>query len=148
MKMNFYVDKVDFGTPECDDILHLRYEVLRKPLNLVFYEKDISEEYRDIHLGGYNVFSDELAGCLLLRPLPDNRIKMRQVAVRPELQGQGIGRILVLYSEKWSREHGFEIMELNARLQAVPFYEKLGYSKKGDMFKEVGLDHYYMCKTL
>jgi GNAT superfamily N-acetyltransferase len=148
MGTNFYIDTVDFGTPECDDILQLRYEVLRKPLGLMFDVEDISQEYGDIHMGCYDVNSDELTGCLLLRPITGERIKMRQVAVRPELHGKGIGRFMVTHSEKWSRDQGFEQMELHARLQAVDFYEKLGYTKKGDMFKEVQLDHYFMYKIL
>lgn len=148
METKFYIDRVDFGTPECDGILQLRYAVLRKPLGLFFHEDDISQEYDQEHFGCYHTDSHELVGCLLLRPLTEKAIKMRQVAIRPDLQGHGLGRFMVENSESWSRKHGFEVMELHARLTAVPFYERMGYTKKGNIFQEVGLDHYYMSKNM
>lgn len=146
--MEYYINQVDFATPECGDILRLRYDVLRKPLNLEFEVSDISQEFKEIHWGCYSSKNDLLLGCLLLRPMEGNRIKMRQVAVQPEYQGKGVGQLLVAHSETWSREHGFDRMELHARITAVPFYEKLGYTTQGKMFQEVHIDHYFMFKIL
>jgi predicted N-acetyltransferase YhbS len=73
---------------------------------------------------------------------------MRQVAVREDVQGQGVGRMLVRYSESVAREQGFETMMLHARETAVPFYKRLGYAIKGGRFIEVTLPHYTMCKPI
>jgi predicted GNAT family N-acyltransferase len=72
--------------------------------------------------------------------------KMRQVAVSPDRQGSGLGRELVLESEAWARRNGFAEIRLHARLNAVPFYERLGYHVEGDEFLEVGIPHFLMRK--
>lgn len=84
----------------------------------------------------------------MLRPLLDGDVRMRQVAVVPELQGQGIGRAMVEYSEALARTVGFTRMILHARETAVAFYEKLGYAKVGERFVEVTIPHWAMAKRL
>ncbi len=146
--MDYFIDIVEFATPECDEILKLRYDILRKPLGLFFDENDISQEYDQIHLGCYKTSNLQLVGCLLLKPIDEAIIKMRQVAVEESFQGKSIGRMLVEHSENWAKNQGFEEMQLHARLTAVPFYEKLNYKIRGDIFQEVNIDHYFMFKKL
>ena len=81
-------------------------------------------------------------------PLADGDVQMRQVAVVPDLQGQGIGKALVEHSEALARRLGFRRLVLHARETAVPFYEKLGYAKLGDGFVEVTIPHWAMEKRL
>jgi predicted GNAT family N-acyltransferase len=73
---------------------------------------------------------------------------MRQVAIEPSLQGQGIGSSLIKYSELVARKAVYTSMVLHARDTAVPFYQKLGYQIEGDLFEEVGIPHYAMRKQL
>lgn len=73
---------------------------------------------------------------------------MRQVAVQADLQGQGLGRILVEFSEATARAHGFARMVLNARDTAVNFYLRLGYEIEGEPFTEVTIPHRRMSKLL
>ena len=73
---------------------------------------------------------------------------MRQLAVVPDLQRQGIGKALVEYSEALARQNGYRRMILHARETAVAFYEKLGYSRFGDQFEEVTIPHWAMEKQL
>ena len=73
---------------------------------------------------------------------------MRQVAVDPDLQSRGVGSLLVSHSEAVARAKGFKKIELHARDTAVQFYKKLGYTVSGSVFKEVGIDHYYMDKEI
>ncbi len=139
--------KVEFATPEYDETIHLRYKILRLPLNLDFTAEDLAKEYTDIHLAAY----DEawiLRGCLVLTPKTKTVIKMRQVAVDSDVQGKGIGRSLVEKSEQLARLQGYEVMELNARDTAVPFYKKLDYEVESDMFEEVSIPHFKMKKKL
>jgi len=143
----FYALEVEFGTPAYDETIQLRDEILRKPLKLSFEIADIEQEYKEIHLACYAEGMD-LQGCLVLRPLKNGVIKMRQVAVEKGRQRKGIGAYLVNCSEKLSKDRGFKKMELNARDKAIPFYEKLGYKKVGKKFTEVGIPHYKMEKKL
>lgn len=139
--------KIDFATPEYDETIRLRYKILREPLGLEFTEEQLATEYSDFHLAAYDA-AWILRGCLVLTPLSDTTIKMRQVAVDSSVQKQGIGQLLVKASEQFAIQNGFKIMELNARDTAIPFYEKLGYQKVGDMFTEVNIPHFKMKKEI
>lgn len=141
------IHPVDFGTPEYDELIRLRYRVLREPLGLEFSEEELTKEFEDTHLALYDD-AYQLMACLVLSPEPGGQVRMRQVAVVPEKQKAGLGRKLVGYSEDWSRRAGFTEMVLHAREQAVTFYEKLGYKKVGKKFEEVGVPHWQMKKNL
>ncbi|QSY95261.1 GNAT family N-acetyltransferase [Rhizobium bangladeshense] len=52
---------------------------------------------------------------------------VRLVAITPEYQRQGLGRILMSEVERLSAKHGLERLEVHAAPDAVPFYEKLGW---------------------
>jgi len=69
------------------------------------------------------------------------------IAVNPHFQGQGIGKILMLESEKVARERGFEEMNLSVNTtnhQAIRFYEGLGWQK----VSREGVWHGEMAKLL
>jgi len=76
---------VDFGTPAHDETVRLRRDILRIPLGLEFYVKDLAEEHNQYHLAGYDQHG-HLVACLVLKSLQDGEIKMRQVAVREDQQ--------------------------------------------------------------
>lgn len=124
----------------------LREEILRKPLGLEFSEDELEEEYNQFHLAA--ISENKIISILLLQVVDPQRIKMRQVAVQQNLQGKGIGKSLVLFAEKFALEKGFSKMGLHARMEAVPFYEKLGYETFGEQFMEVNIPHYFMSKQL
>jgi GNAT superfamily N-acetyltransferase len=144
---------VEHGTPEYEATVSLRYEVLRKPLGLDFTPEQLAAEVTDLHcaLWAFGVPeppSPELLACLVLTPQIGGEIKMRQVAVQPDLQGKGLGRILVEFSEQVARQRGFKRMVLNARDTAVDFYLRLGYEIEGEPFTEVTIPHRRMAKSL
>ncbi len=142
-----YTTLIDFGTPAFDETLRLRDDILRRPLGLVFEAEDIAQEYKDFHLACYDENS-YLVGIMVLTPKEGKTIKMRQVAVKEELQRQGIGQKMVADCEGLCKEKGFNKIVLNARDTAIPFYEKLNYTKVGKPFIEVKIQHYKMEKTL
>ncbi len=139
--------EIAFATPEYDQTVQLRDKILRKPLGLVFSEEQLAEEFSDFHLAA---FTNDwvLRGCLVLTPKGDKTLKMRQVAVDEAVQKSGIGRQLVAASEALARRNGFDVMELNARDTAVPFYKKLDYTIVGEPFEEVGIAHVKMMKNM
>ncbi|MFZ1560506.1 MAG: GNAT family N-acetyltransferase [Saprospiraceae bacterium] len=147
MQSAYYCSIIDFGTPEFDEALKLRNEVLRKPLNMVFNPEDIATEYDSFHIGCYTQ-AGELMAVLTLKPVDNKIVKMRQVAVDPKSQSKGLGTYLVHESEKFAVVKGFEKIELHARDTAVDFYKKSGYIPEGEIFKEVGIDHLSMYKIL
>ena len=121
--------------------------MLREPLGLEYTAEQLAEEYAYIHLAAYDS-AWILRGCLFLTPKPDKVLQVRQVAVQAELQGAGIGKALMTASETYARLHGYERLELNARDTAVPFYKKLNYDTLGNMFEEVGIQHFKMVKMV
>ncbi len=138
---------IEFATPEYDEAVKLRYNVLREPLGLDFMPEFLAVEYKDTHLACY----DErytLLGCLILSTTTSGYFKMRQVAVADEWQGRGVGRKLVEASETLARSLHIPKIELNARATAIPFYSKLYYTKVGEPFMEVGISHLKMEKLL
>ena len=126
--------------------IFLREEILRKPLGLEFSKDELEEESDQFHLAA--ISGNLILGILLLQVLDPQRIKMRQVAVEKNMQGKGIGQALVLFSEKFALQKGFTKMGLHARMEAVPFYEKLGYEAFGEQIIEVNIPHYFMSKEL
>lgn len=138
---------IEFATPEYDEAVALRYEVLRKPLGLEFLPEQLAAEWSDIHLAAFDT-SGKMVAILLLTPVNDQEVKMRQVAVATEQQGRGLGAALVAQSEELARSMNFNKMTLHARETAVPFYLRLGYEKVGDLFKEVSIPHIAMFKVL
>lgn len=138
---------IEFATPEYDEAVALRYEVLRKPLGLEFLPEQLAAEWSDIHLAAVDT-AGKMVAILLLTPVNDQEVKMRQVAVAPEQQGRGLGAALVAQSEEIARSMNFNRMTLHARETAVPFYLRLGYEKVGDLFEEVSIPHFKMRKTL
>lgn len=134
-----------FATPEFDEALGLRDELLRQPLGLDFHVRDIQKEFDSYHFGFFDSFG-QMRGCLTMVPVDDRTVKMRQVAV--STQKMGIGRALVEYSETWAKKKGYGSIVLHARDEAVPFYLKLGYLKEGNPFTEVGIKHFKMRKPL
>lgn len=126
--------------------VELRDRILRAPLGLTFSEEELALEASSFHLGSF--LEDRLVGCLVLTPLAESKIKMRQVAIDPEVQGQGLGSKLVRYSEEFACAKGASLMVLNARQTAVNFYLRLGYRIVGDQFEEVTILHFKMEKNL
>ena len=125
----------------------LRHEVLRIPLGLAFTVDQLASESDSHHL----VALDEggrILGCLMLTPRAGGEVQMRQVAVKPDRQGTGLGRALALEAEAKARALGFTRMMLHARDTAIGFYGRLGYAPEGDRFLEVGIVHQQMAKRL
>jgi predicted GNAT family N-acyltransferase len=140
--------QIEFGTPEFDEALKLRDIVLRQPLNMTFDPEDIALEYDSYHIACYNANTFELLACLILKPKDVSTVKMRQVAVHPDLQSKGVGSFLVAESENFAKRLGYKKIELHARDTAVNFYKKASYNIAGEVFKEVGIDHYFMWKDI
>lgn len=141
-----HIKVVDCGSPQYQQTLDLRNEILRRPFGLQFTPEDRRNDEPDFHLACFH--EDRLVGCLILKALSSAELKMRQFAVAGVYQRRGVGRALVAFAERFAADHGFHVIELNARETAVPFYEKLGYLTIGDRFLELGIPHFKMHKTL
>jgi len=139
--------QIEYGTDLHKEEIKLRDLALRAPLGLKFSDEDLAAEKDELRFGLLDS-SGRLAACLLIRILSSTRGKLRQMAVREELRGKGIGHELVKKVEAVLKKKNITTIELNARMYAKVFYEKLGYTPSGDIFNEVGIPHIKMVKTL
>jgi len=140
------IKQIDYATKEYDQMLKLRYEILRKPLKLTFHKEDLEKEKDDILIGAFE--EDKMLGCCLLTKVDKECVRLRQMAVQNNLQGKGIGASLMNFAENVARDAGYKKIQMHARKTAIGFYEKLGYSVTGDEFTEVSIPHFMMEKKL
>ena len=148
MSALLYISEIEFATPAYDESIKLRYDVLRKPLGLEFSVEELSNEYNSYHLACYEMTHQEMLGILVLKPVNDTIVKMRQVAIRQDQQSQGIGSALIAESERFAKSKQYMVIELHARIEAVPFYLKNGYTPIGTEFLEIGIPHMAMKKEI
>jgi GNAT superfamily N-acetyltransferase len=137
---------IDHGTAEYQQMVNLRYELLRKPLGLTFDPAELEKEKGDILIGAFE--DEKILGCCLLSPVDAETIRLRQMAVSNNLQGKGIGRALMVFSENIARDRRYRKLIMHARKTALGFYRKLGYQVSGGEFEEVTIPHFVMEKAL
>lgn len=137
---------IDHGSKEYQQMVHLRNEILRKPLGLTFTQEELEKEKEEILIGAFE--DEKMLGCCMLIKESPAVVRLRQMAVLNNLQGKGIGRALMQFAENIARDRGFRKITMHARKSAIGFYEKLGYHVTGDEFHEVTIPHHIMEKPL
>jgi len=130
---------------EFPQVWQLREEILRKPLGLSLKNEDLSDDKQDdIFIA---IEGDKVIGCVMMHPLDNKVIKLRQMAVDEDKQGKGIGKLLVQAAENFAWENDYDKIKLHARQHAQGFYTGMGYSTIGDIFIEVSIPHVAMEKS-
>lgn len=143
---NLVFKKITPGDAAYKDVFELREEILRKPIGLSLHNEDLSNEVNDHILTA--TAAEGVVGCLILTPRGNNTVQLRQMAVAANQQGNNVGRQLVNYAEQFAKDNGYSHIILHARIAAQGFYDKLGYTTRGDVFTEVGIPHIEMQKQL
>lgn len=86
----------------------------------------------------------ELVGVISVFKIDQNQYQFRKFTVLPKFQGYGIGTALFKsvfdFCTLWKGTSLF----CDARVEAVPFYEKLGMHIKGEHFFKKGLQYVRM----
>jgi predicted GNAT family N-acyltransferase len=137
---------IDHGTAEYEQMIKLRDEILRKPLGLSFSREELDKEKNNLHIVAYE--DEKMLGCCMLLEEDPQTVRLRQMAVRNDLQGKGVGKALMQFAENLARDRGYKRITMHARKHASGFYEKMGYKKIGDEFKETTIPHVVMEKEL
>ena len=73
----------------------------------------------------------------------DNGFKLERFAVLSQARGKGIG-MLILKAILEDIKESKSLKYMHAQEQVIPFYEKVGFEKSGDLFEEAGIMHYKM----
>lgn len=137
---------IDHSSKEYQQMIDLRFQMLRKPLGLSFSQEDLDAEKDDILIGCFE--DDKLEGCCILTQTDPKTVRLRQMAVSSGIQGKGIGRVLMSFAENIARDRGYRRIIMHARKSAVGFYEKIGYKICGEEFVEVTIPHFEMDRDL
>jgi GNAT superfamily N-acetyltransferase len=137
---------IDHGTIEYHQMVKLRDDILRKPLGLGFTPEELEGEKDNMLIAAFE--DEDILGCCMLVEEKADTVRLRQMAVLNDLQGKGIGRALMNFAENIARDRGYKTLTMHARINAVGFYEKMGYKTVGDQFIEVTMPHYVMEKRL
>ncbi len=74
--------------------------------------------------------------------------KIGRIAVKAGLRGRGIGTLILRLLLHEAYHCGIREPYLHSQLQAVPFYEKLGFRIEGEVFDEAGIPHVRMKHAL
>ena len=138
--------EIIFDSDLFKEAIELRQNILRDPLGLNLYDEGIDDEHGQLHFGLLE--ENSLVACLAITPLSDTHVRLRQMAVKEDMQRSGLGSQLISAVEKHLEGIGLKKFELNARIEAIPFYTKLNYEKSGEEFNEVGIPHIKMIKTV
>lgn len=137
---------VDYYSHEYQEIVALRYRVLRRPLGLQFKREDLEKETGDI----FCICEDGnvIVACNILSKQTNDTIKLRQMAVDEAYRSKGVGTLLLHFAEKTAKNLGFNKIILHARKTALGFYLKNAYEIISDEFFEIDIPHYKMQKQL
>lgn len=115
---------------EWAEYFQLRYDILRKPWG----EPDGTErdKFEDdaIHAAAY--VNGKLVGVGRLHAFDLGVGQIRYMAVREDHAGRGVGREVLRFLEDQGSAAGIREIVLNARENAVGFYERVGYENIGE----------------
>lgn len=128
------------------DALRIRHQVFMIEQGV---PKDIEIDKNEPACIHFVLYTEEQAAatCRLL-PLKDGVMKLQRMAVLKDYRGKSLGREIVQEAERFTREQGYNTITLGAQLTAVDFYEKLGYSKHGELFMDADIPHFQMDKPV
>ena len=72
-----------------------------------------------------------------------NGYKLERFAVHSQARGKGFG-MLILKAILDDIKESNALKYMHAQEQVIPFYEKVGFEKSGNIFEEAGIMHYKM----
>lgn len=126
-----------------EEILSLRHRVLREGLPLETARFDGDDEPNTWHFGVYLASEEgrsrgEAIGCasFVLNSLDGEPAwQLRGMATDAGYRGQGIGGMMLAFTEETLMREGVRLFWCNARLGAVSFYEMHGWSCISETFE-------------
>ena len=126
-----------------NDLIQKAFKI-RQEVFVIEQEVDPKEEYEfeedSIH---FLLFNNKNPCATARHRKTRNGIKLERFAVLKSERGKGYGlAILNAILEDLKDEQ--ELKYMHAQVQVVPFYEKVGFKKIGELFEEAGIMHYKM----
>jgi predicted GNAT family N-acyltransferase len=136
-----------------EDTLPIRNKVLRegRPLSECKFEGDESDQ--TFHLGAFVDKKLVSVASFYYNPNPKfefaNQYQLRGMATLETYRQQGFSTELLKVAFPMIKQNFCDLVWCNARVQALDFYEKLGFNKASDVFDIPGVGpHVLMYKEL
>lgn len=138
---------IAYGSPEYDATLALRNRVMRVPLGLNIYNEDFSCEAASHIIGIFEGDTLLATGIMYHR---QGVCKIEYLCVDFHCQSRGLGGQMLEYFVDTARRAGADKVILEARLKARPFYQRHGFTAKGEIFTVpiAPVPHIFMEKVL
>ena len=137
------------------EVRPLRLEVLRAVMLNQTVHFDGDDDPTTIHLGAFDQDQNNVGvSTWMQRPFPlaeeHKALQLRGMATAVNVQGKGIGALLLVAGQSHGRESGAHLIWANARDAALNFYNRHGYSTVGEGFIETvtQLPHHKVVKYL
>jgi predicted GNAT family N-acyltransferase len=112
------------------------------------YDSVPAEVSPAVHAVAYVAGRPVATGRLLLDSPVSENAHIGRIAVLPEHRRHGLGRAVVLALQDEARHRGYRGITIAAQVQAMPFYQSLGYSACGDVFLDARIEHLMMERRL
>jgi GNAT superfamily N-acetyltransferase len=132
-------------------IEQIRHELTWKLRQKVLYpQQTIAEVQMDEDADGYHfaAFVDNLIVGVVSLFRNDDSFQFRKLAVDPLVQNQGIGSSLLNYITDFAKNEDGKMLWCNARVTAIPFYIKHGFTHTGKLFTKNGFDYEILEKNI
>lgn len=114
----------------------IRLAVLRSGIELPYRFKEDFEE-NTFHLGAF--YDNELVGIATfinncMDDFKEDQYQLRGMATLTKVRGKGFGKKIIEAAIEKLKAKKVNVLWCNARKEAIPFYEKLKFIKKGEEF--------------
>ncbi len=100
-----------------------------------------------IHAVAFNALGQPVANGRLLQHAP-GVAKIGRMAVSRPLRGSRLGKDVLMALIDLAAKRGDHEVYLHSQCSAEGFYARLGFTRRGEVFDELGMDHIEMFKSL
>ncbi|MFT8347505.1 GNAT family N-acetyltransferase [Clostridium saccharoperbutylacetonicum] len=122
---------IDYKSEKFKEVIKLRFNVLFGPYGKI--DKYDYDEFDKISLHLAVLKDNEVIAYSRMTNL-NGEGKITNVVVGPQYTKQGIGVEMLKMHIEESRKQGINKLSLNARIDTVGFYKKVGFNCAGDTF--------------
>ena len=138
---------------DATDTHDLRRRVLRSGISNTVLVWPGDDEVTTLHLGIRDEHGAVVAiSTWLARPAPNGEVatQLRGMATDPERLGRGLAGALLVAGASAATSRGHHVVWANARVSALGFYERAGWTAQGPVFHtaDTGLPHRVVTRRL
>lgn len=120
-----------------------RWQQLRKPLNLPRGSEQDEQELNSFHCSAF-ISEQTIIGVGRLSPEVNNQMRLRYMAVDEKYRHQGVGSLIVNNLLEYAVSNSIKLCWLNAREEALKFYQKNGFEVTERVQTNLPIPHYRM----